>query len=86
MNIEKIKHEKGLPDNLTDKEVLAILQVEDRKTIIDRMIKKGSPFVKLTSIEFKRVILEISGELINLDTSKKYLKIDLICSILPTST
>ena len=72
MNIEKIKHEKGLPDNLTDKEVLAILQVEDRKTVIDRMIKKGSPFVKLTSIEFKRVIFEISGELINLDTSKKY--------------
>lgn len=72
MNIEKVRKERGLSNNITDKEITAMLQMEDRQIAINNKLKKGLPFVKLTNIEFKRVILEITGELINLDTSKSY--------------
>lgn len=72
MNIEKVRKERGLPISMTDKEVNAMLQVEDRQIAIDKKLKKGLPFVKLTNIQFTRVILEITGELVNLDTSKDY--------------
>lgn len=43
---------------------------EDSARAIAKREAKGQPFAKLTGIEFKRVILRITGELVGFDTSK----------------
>lgn len=45
---------------------------EDRKRAIDKKMAKELPFARITNIEFKRVIMHISGVLENLDPEKKY--------------
>ncbi len=72
MNIEDIRKERGLSKDVTDKEIRAILQVEDRKNAIEKALKKGTPFVKITNIEFKRAIMHIDGVVENMDMSKRY--------------
>lgn len=45
---------------------------QERKRAIDKKIKKGQPFGRITKIEFRRVIMHISGELVGFDGNKSY--------------
>jgi CDP-ribitol ribitolphosphotransferase len=45
---------------------------EDRERAIEKKIAKGETFAKLTEIEFKRVIMHISGEIVNRNPEKEY--------------
>lgn len=44
----------------------------ERKKAIEKKLKNGKPFAKITNIEFRRVIMHISGELVGLDCNKEY--------------
>lgn len=45
---------------------------ENRRKAIDKKTAKGMPFAKLTNIGFKRVIMNIEGELVGLDPDREY--------------
>ncbi len=51
-----------------------IIEKQDLTRAIEKKTAKGQPFARLTSIEFRRVILHIAGELTGFDVSnpKKY--------------
>ena len=44
---------------------------EDLKRAIDKRTAKGLPFARIDSIEFRRVILVIKGELVNMPRDKR---------------
>lgn len=47
-------------------------EINDRKKAIDKRLAKGQPFAKITEICFKRVIMHISGELVDMPEDKEY--------------
>lgn len=57
---------------LLEEQAVITEQLCERKKAMHKMLKKEKPFIKITSIEFKRIILHLKGEIVNLDHAKKY--------------
>ena len=56
-------------ESISEKE---LREKSDLKRAIEKRTAKGLPFARIDSIEFKRVILVIKGELIGLDMTKRW--------------
>ncbi len=56
-------------ESISEKE---LREKSDLKRAIEKRTTKGLPFARIDSIEFKRVILVIKGELIGLDMTKRW--------------
>ena len=52
--------------------VTEIEEIEDRRRAIEKQTKKNTAFAVLDKIEFKRVIMNIGGRLVNADPAKQY--------------
>lgn len=52
--------------------VTEIEEIEDRRRAIEKQTKKNAAFAVLDKIEFKRVIMNIGGRLVNADPAKQY--------------